>query len=248
MAEIDGSVDLCARARRLPGAQEASGCLPACRNDQGACRWRLRGAPEDGAMRCGTPPGAERQGRSVWARGGTPGPDRGRGAHAFAAADCGHAARGTETGALCAAKPFSAALACPPMASIYGLHERPGCGARLAPARAVRIMALPVRLPAQPQRMSLSALPALSSPMTQFLDAVPGRGSWTRPLAQPLKRFLKIVGASCRPLGLAKEKGGFASGCGKGARPSSRGERLSRLPRSCRAVWGRPALSGAVRA
>jgi len=67
------------------------------------------------------------------------------------------------------------------MASIYGLHERPGCGARLAPARAVRIMALPVRLPAQPQRMSLSALPALSSPMTQFLDAALGRGPWRSP-------------------------------------------------------------------
>ena len=73
----------------------------------------------------------------------------------------------------------------------------------LPPVR-VRIMALPVRLPAQPQRMSLSALPALSPPMTQFLDADLGRDFWTR----PLKRSLTSVGASCRPQGLAKGKGG----------------------------------------
>ena len=233
MAEIDRSVDLCARARRLPGAQAQSGCLPACRKDQGAWRCRLGMSPAGSAWGWREAGAGRRRGAGAGARSG-------HGAHAFAAADCGHAARGTGAAALCAATQSSAALACPPMASINAPAAVRGW---LPPVRG-RIMALPVRLPAQPQRMSLSALPALSPPMTQFLDADLGRDFWTR----PLKRSLTSVGASCRPQGLAKGKGGFASGCGKGARPSRRGERLPRLPRSCRAVWGRPALSGAVRA
>ena len=113
----------------------------------------------------------------------------------------------------------------------------------LPPVR-VRSMALPVRLPAQPQRMSLSALPALSPPMTQFLDADLGRDFWTR----PLKRSLTSVGASCRPQGLAKGKGGClrlregALSVEPGGKPAAAAAVMPGRLGHASAVWASPRL------